>query len=157
MATLLAAFPDEASCRHYIFYHRHRFAPRCPRCSRPATFRLTPYDQYFMSRCCSGFLSPTARTILHNTRIPLRTWFYALLLYSDLKTGLSQHSLRRLVGVSSKRAWAMIDRMRIHLALSDIETPLGGPDVPVYVDEARVWVGPSRQRCVVLGISDGKR
>lgn len=151
------AFPDEASCLQYIFYHCHGFFPRCPRCRKPASFTLVRYRRSFLSRCCGGFLSPTAKTILDHTRIPLRMWFYALLLYSDLKVGLSQNSLMRLLGISRNHAWAMADKLRTHIALSAPDEALGGAGQPVYVDEAQVWIGPSRQRHVLLGICDGKR
>ena len=53
---------------------------------------------------CRRQTSPTAGTILHNSRVPLRSWFLAMWLACTQKTGLSAK------GCSVNSVWAAIRR-----------------------------------------------
>ena len=46
-----------------------------------------------------------AGTIFQCTKLPLMTWFLAIYLVSQAKTGLSALSLKRHLGVSYPMAW----------------------------------------------------
>ncbi len=65
---------------------------------------------------CSGCrrqTSPTAGTILHNSRVPLRSWFLAMWLACTQKTGLSAKGLQRELGLGSyQTAWLMLQKLR---------------------------------------------
>ena len=50
---------------------------------------------------CRRQTSPTAGTILHNSRVPLRSWFLAMWLACTQKTGLSAKGLQRELGLGS--------------------------------------------------------
>jgi hypothetical protein len=43
----------------------------------------------------------TASTLLSSTKLPLTTWFLAMYLISQAKTGLSALALKRQIGVSA--------------------------------------------------------
>ena len=62
---------------------------------------------------CRRQTSPTAGTILHNSRVPLRSWFLAMWLACTQKTGLSAKGLQRELGLGSyKSAWLMLQKLR---------------------------------------------
>ena len=47
----------------------------------------------------------TAGTLFAGTKLPLTTWFLAIYLISQAKTGLSALALKRQLGVSYPNAW----------------------------------------------------
>jgi hypothetical protein len=51
--------------------------------------------------------SVTAGTLFACTKLPLTTWFLAIYLLSQAKTGLSALALKRQLGVSYPTAWLM--------------------------------------------------
>ena len=62
---------------------------------------------------CRRQTSPTAGTILHNSRVPLRSWFLAMWLACTQKTGLSAKGLQRELGLGSyQTAWLMLPKLR---------------------------------------------
>ena len=62
---------------------------------------------------CRRQTSPTAGTILHNSRVPLRSWFLAMWLACTQKTGLSAKGLQRELGLGSyQTAWLMLQKLR---------------------------------------------
>jgi hypothetical protein len=46
-------------------------------------------------------------TIFEQTKLPLTTWFLAIHLITQAKTGLSALALKRQLGVSYNTAWSM--------------------------------------------------
>lgn len=152
--TFRAAFPDEATCLSYFFYHRHRFQPVCPRCQMPALFRLVSYRKSFISACCAAHVSITSGTLLHHTRLPVRMWYYALLLYAETQTGISQNFLARQLGIANKAAWRLADRLRTHMALTCFKGPLGGEGRKVYVDEATLRISGLERPLSLFAMSD---
>ncbi|MCI0467361.1 MAG: IS1595 family transposase, partial [Beijerinckiaceae bacterium] len=79
--------------------------------------------------------SPTAGTIFHKTRVPLRTWFLALFFVARHKKGISALQLQRDTGLGSyQTAWTMLHKIRSALRHRP-EFPLRGL---VEADEAYV-------------------
>ncbi len=155
--TLLAAFPNERACLDYVFYTRHQLRPNCPLCGKPARFRPLFSRRSFISGCCSAIVSPTAGSILDYTRLPLRMWFYAILLMSSLGVGISQNALCRQIGITRKAGWLLADKIRTHMALSLPDEPLGLDGRTVCVDEAKVHIGPRQRLTSLFGMSDRVR
>ena len=63
-------------------------------------------------RGCDRQTSPTAGTILHNSRTPIRKWFVAVWLLCTQKTGVSAKTLQRELNVGYKTAWLMLHKLR---------------------------------------------
>lgn len=78
-----------------------------------------------------------------------------MLVFADLPAGVSSGELDRLLGFSS--GWALSDRIRTHLAISEPQAMLGGPNARVYVDEAQIRIGRDRHRVVLFAMTDGRR
>jgi transposase-like protein len=54
---------------------------------------------------CLFQIAPTANTILHDTRTPLVSWFYAMYLFCTTRHGVSGKELQRQLGVTYKTAY----------------------------------------------------
>jgi transposase-like protein len=62
---------------------------------------------------CALQTSVTAGTVMHGTRLPLRTWFWAAYLVSTFHPGISAKQLQRQLGVGChETAWAMLHKLR---------------------------------------------
>ena len=82
---------------------------------------------------CHRQTSVTAGTILHGTKLPLRTWFLAACLMATHTNGISALQLQSMLGLGSYRtAWMLAGKLR--RAMVDPErSPLAGI---VEIDEA---------------------
>jgi hypothetical protein len=69
---------------------------------------------------CRHQTSLTAGTLMEHTKLPLRTWFLAIHLISQAKTGISALALKRDLGVSYPTAWLL--HHKINNAMSGQET-----------------------------------
>jgi len=107
-----AQFPDEDACWAALprMSWPHGFV--CPRCGGRGSHRLrTPRLE--QCRACRYQASPTAGTIFHKTRVPLRTWFLAIFFVTRHKKGISALQLQRDTGVGSyQTAWTMLHKLR---------------------------------------------
>jgi len=78
----------------------------------------------------------TAGTILHNSKTPLTTWFWAAYLMTTDKRGLSALLLQRQLGISRhETAWMILHKLR-RAMINYAREPLWGE---VELDET--WVG----------------
>ena len=72
----------------------------------------------FQCNGCRHQTSLTAGSLMEHTKLPLTTWFLAIYLISQAKTGLSSLALKRQVGVSYPTARARIDDLLRALGLT---------------------------------------
>src|SRR4029079_14348281 len=75
---------------------------------------------------CLFQIAPTANTILHDTRTPLVSWFYAMYLFCTTRHGVSGKELQRQLGVTYKTAWRMGQQIRKLMEAADEFTALRG-------------------------------
>ena len=61
---------------------------------------------------CNYQVSPTAGTLMHRSRFPLKEWFWAAYLVATHTPGMSATQLRRQMGFSYKTAWFLLQRLR---------------------------------------------
>jgi len=131
------AFPDETSCWFWLRRMRWPKGFRCPRCGGTTSYRLARRD---LDQCqdCGYQVSLTAGTVLHKTRVPLRTWLLAVFFVARHKQSISALQLQRDAGLGSyKTAWLLLHKLRAVLGpdpsalLSGLveadETYLGAP------------------------------
>ncbi len=88
-------------------------------------------------RPCQHQASVTAGTIFAATKLPLTTWFLAMLLLTQQKNGISALALKRHLGVSYLNAWRIKHKPLRVMKERDDQTPLGGV---IEVDDA-YWGG----------------
>jgi hypothetical protein len=82
---------------------------------------------------CRKQSSLTANTLFHCTKLPLPTWFLALYLIAQTKTGMSSLELARHLGVRQNTAWMMLHKTMAAMADKEAGRRLTGH---IEVDDA---------------------
>lgn len=131
-------FPDDDACLAHIMQVRFggtRFD--CPKCGTvDATFHKLAKRRTFVCASCGHHVNPTANTILHDTRTPLVSWFYAMYLFCTTRHGVSGKELQRQLGVTYKTAYRIGQQIRdLTMKAQSFDALLAGH---VELDEAYV-------------------
>ncbi len=112
MVELCDMFPTEESAREWFEARMWPDGRYCPNCgslrTHEASHRYSPY------RCtdCRNYFSIKTGTAMHDSRLPLRKWVFAIYLHLTSLKGVSSMKLHRDIGVSQKSAWYMLQRIR---------------------------------------------
>lgn len=105
--SLRKQFPNDDAILEFLFDARHT-----RKCSCGGTYkRLKGRKQFYCSKCLYQ-IAPTAGTIFHKSDTPLTTWFHAIMVFSNAKSGMSASALQRDLEVTYKTAWRMLTRIR---------------------------------------------
>jgi transposase-like protein len=128
-------FATEAACQEYVAACRWPDGFVCPRCEHRRAYRMTTHRRW-QCAACRYQVSLTAGTILHNTKTPLTTWFWAAYLAVTDKRGISALLRQRQLGVRRyETAWMLLHKLRRAMVTATRE-PLYGD---VEIDDT--WVG----------------
>jgi transposase-like protein/ribosomal protein L37AE/L43A len=127
-----AKYPDDDACLEEIYQNRLERLVRCPnpKCERTPAFHKVEGRKCWACQWCGYQLHPLADTIFHKSETSLKSWFYAIWLFSNSKNGVSAKELERQLGVTYKTAWRMAKQIR--LLFVQTQVPLSGK---VEVDE----------------------
>ena len=99
-------FGTEEQCAAALELARWPEGFHCPKCDGTQHSVLKSGSRKtFQCSHCRHQTSLIAGTIFQGTRLPLTTWFLAIYLISQAKTGLSALALKRQLGVSYPTAW----------------------------------------------------
>ena len=105
-------FGSEEACRAYLFASRWPEGFVCPACDTQEVGAETGRHLWICT-ACGRQTSITAGTVMHKTRLPLRTWFWAADLVSTFHPGISAKQLQRQLGIGShETVWAMLHKLR---------------------------------------------
>lgn len=111
LVEFMERFATDEACTDYLLGLRWPEGFVCPAC-RDRRGWPTARGTIFCGGCHRQ-TSLTAGTILHKTRVPLRSWFLAMWLACTQKTGLSAKGLQRELGLGSYRtAWLLLQKLR---------------------------------------------
>jgi transposase-like protein len=128
-------FASEEACQNYLAACRWPEGFACPRCTHPRAYCLTA-RRVWQCAACRYQVSLTAGTILHNTKTPLTTWFWAAYLRVTDKRGMSALLLQRQLGLRRyETAWMLLHKLR-RAMVNAARTPLHGD---VEIDDT--WIG----------------
>ena len=128
-------FASEEACQNYLAACRWPEGFACPRCTHPRAYGLTA-RRVWQCAACRYQVSLTAGTILHNTKTPLTTWFWAAYLTVTDKRGMSALLLQRQLGRRRyETAWMLLHKLR-RAMVNAARTPLHGD---VEIDDT--WIG----------------
>jgi transposase-like protein len=128
-------FATEEACQDYLAACRWPDGFVCPRCGYQSAYRLNRYRRW-QCGSCRHQVSLTAGTILHNTKTPLRIWFWAAYLAVTDKRGISALLLQRQLGLTRyETAWMVLHKLR-RAMVNAAREPLHGD---VELDDT--WVG----------------
>jgi transposase-like protein len=130
----MSRYGTEAQCEAALFASRWPRGFRCPRCTSSRHY-VVEQDSRKLFQCwvCRHQTSLTSGTMMDSTKLPLRTWFLAIFLISQAKTGLAALALKRHLGVNYRTAWLMNQKILLTMAKRDERQPLEGN---VQVDDA---------------------
>ena len=114
-------FGTEEACRGYLFRSRWPDGFVCPRCGGQGCGGETARHLWVCTGC-GRQTSITAGTVMHKTRLPLRTWFWAAYLVSTFHPGISAKQLERQLGLGChETAWAMLHKLRAAMVAPERE------------------------------------
>lgn len=114
-------FPDEKHCIDYMEAMRWPEGVRCVTCGCDRISKITSSSKKqtvrYLYQCleptCKQQFTVTSGTILHDSHLPLRTWFLAVAITCNAKKGLSAMQMQRDLGIKSYRtAWYLNHRIR---------------------------------------------
>ena len=107
-------FPNEEACRTYLYTARFPKGFVCPYCGwtgKPYCFRNQPDMQ--RCRSCKRNTRLTAGTIMQNSRVSLRTWFWGAFLVTSLTPGISALQFQKMLGIKRyETAFNMLHKLR---------------------------------------------
>jgi ribosomal protein S13 len=111
LAQLEKAFPDEASCVSYFRDIRWPNGVQCAfGCLEVKIYSLA--NGGFKCAACAKKFSVRNGTIFEDSKLPLRTWFKAIFIMISNPKGVSSMELHRLIGITQKSAWFVVQRVR---------------------------------------------
>ena len=130
----LRSFGTEAQCAEAVKQARWPAGFHCPRCAA-AEHYVVGHGARKLFQCngCRHQTSLTAGSLMEHTKLPLTTWFLAIYLISQAKTGLSALALKRHLGVSYPTAWLLHHKINRAMAQQDSTHRLSGA---VQLDDA---------------------
>lgn len=129
-----AQFASEEACQAYLAACRWPDGFNCSRCGHGRAYPLL--SGRWQCAACRYQVSLTAGTVLHNTKTPLTTWFWAAYLVTTDKRGLSALFLQRQLGIGRyETAWMLLHKLR-RAMVNAAREPLAGE---VEMDET--WIG----------------
>ena len=133
-------FADEAACVRYLFAARWPAGFACPCCGGSKAWQLQTKAWTWECARCGKQTSVTAGTIMHHSKLPLTTWFWAAYLMATHSNGISALQLQRQLALGSyKTAWLLCAKLRGSMVAPG-RNPLTGL---VEVDETEI---PCRSR-----------
>ncbi|MYE61488.1 MAG: IS1595 family transposase [Candidatus Dadabacteria bacterium] len=106
-------FPDEASAELWFSRQRWPQGTRCPHCGLADVYE-TPNrkPQPYRCRDCGSYFSVRTGTVMGNSRLPLKTWIYAMYFLLANPKSISSFQLAKRLGVTQKPAWYLAHRIR---------------------------------------------
>jgi len=105
-------FATEDACREYLFASRWPEGFACPGCGGGRSGGETR-RHLWVCTSCGQQTSVTAGTVMHGTRTPLRTWFWAAYLVATHHPGISAMQLQRQLALSRyETAWLILHKLR---------------------------------------------
>ena len=127
LLTLSENFPDEESCIRY--FEKMRWGDEV----------ISPYDSNSkVYKCGNGkykckntgrYFDVKTGTAFANTKLPMKAWFYAMMLFLSHKRGVSSCQLARDLGITQKTAWKMLHKIRQYMEMENSHTLSGDVEI----------------------------
>lgn len=122
---LFKNYGTENQCIEALFKWRWPTGFRCPQCGCDR-YCVLKIRKLYQCNDCRHQTSLISGTIFEQTKLPLTTWFLAIHLITQSKTGLSALALKRQIGVSYNTAWSMKHKIMQVMKERDDSKPLSG-------------------------------
>ena len=166
LAELFDLFPDEAAAERWFVAQRWPDGMRCPHCdSADVCERKNRKPQPYRCRACRKDFSVKVGTVMHGSKLSLRTWAIAIYALTTNIKGVSSMKLHRDLGVRQATAWHLLHRLREALAdnagmvfdgpVEADETFIGGKAKNMHADKRAKLTGRGGvDKTPVVGIRD---
>ncbi len=112
MIQLCDMFPTEESARDWFESRLWTTGRYCPHCGSLRTHDASHNNMPYRCSDCRGYFSVKTGTVMHDSKLPLRKWVFAIYLHLTSLKGVSSMKLHRDIGVSQPTAWFMLQRIR---------------------------------------------
>ena len=130
-----ARFPTDDACAAYLEARRWPNGFVCPECGSVTCWKLHTKRWTWECRDCGRQTSVTAGTVMHGSKVPLRTWFLAAHLLATHSNSMSALQLQAKLDLGSyKTAWLLLHKLR-RAMVNPARTMLSGD---VEVDETTI-------------------
>ena len=148
--SLVDQFSSDEQCLRALEGLRWPDGVTCVRCGTESVFEL-PVRHKFKCRACKHQFTVTSGTIMHDSHLPLRKWFFAIYLMCESKKGMSALQIQRTIDVAYRTAWYLCHRIREAMGNDKFD----GPTLCGVVEVDETLVG-GRRRGVGSGSRKGK-
>ena len=148
--SLVDQFSSDEQCLRALEGLRWPNGVTCTRCGDGNVFEL-PVRHKFKCRPCKHQFTVTSGTIMHDSHLPLRKWFFAIYLMCESKKGMSALQIQRTIDVAYRTAWYLCHRIREAMG----NDKFSGPTLCGVVEVDETLVG-GRRRGVGSGSRTGK-
>ncbi len=147
---LAERIPDEGAAYEYLEELRWAGSPVCPHCgNEDKCYFLTPANgksratrtgaqtQRRLWKCgsCRRQFSVLTDTVMHGTKIPVRTWVFVIFEMCSSKNGVSAREIERKYGLCPRSAWHLTHRIREAMRDNGLDMFVG----TIVADET--WIG----------------
>ena len=110
LTQLYTRFPTPETCVTFLEHIRWNGQIICPYCNGANITAVPKEHRHRCNRCNTSF-SVTVKTTFHKSRVDLRKWVLAIILYIESEKVSAQH-LARVLEVNKNTAWYMKERIR---------------------------------------------
>ena len=134
-AAFARRFPDDRACALYLASKRWPDGFVCPACGGVKSWELVSEKFTWECAACSHQTSVTTGAVMHQSKVPLTTWFMAAHIVASHCNGISAVQLQGQLGLGSyKTAWLLLHKLR-RAMVAPGRDPLTGN---VEVDETTI-------------------
>jgi len=141
----------EADAYRFLEDLRWQGTPVCPHCEATGAYFLTPKNgtarttrtgaqterRLWKCRVCRKQFSVITNTVMHGTKVPIRTWVFVLLEMVASKNGVAAREIERKYQVTPRTAWHMTCRIREAMKADPLASLFSG-----IVEADEMYVGP---------------
>jgi predicted RNA-binding Zn-ribbon protein involved in translation (DUF1610 family) len=147
-------FGNEDTCAEHLAVTRWPDGFVCPGCGGTKAWRLESKPWTYECARCSRQTSVTAGTIMHHSKLPLTTWFWAAYVMATQPNGISALQLQRELSLGSyKTAWLLCTKLRRAMAAPG-RNPLSGT---VELDKTEITWRSKNDHAASGGASDDRK
>ena len=122
---MIDSYGDERSCEKHLQSVLWRDSEYCPHCGNVKIYHCAGGRRFRCAGCKKDFSIKTG-TIFHDSKIPLRKWFFAIYMVTTHKKSMSSYQLARDLQVTQKTAYYMLHRIRESVRNEDFIVSFGG-------------------------------
>ncbi len=149
MLDLVENAPTERDAYRYLEDLRWADTPICAHCGSERVFFLNPANQrsrktrtgahserrVWKCGACRKQFSVLTNTVMHGTKIPVRTWLFVIFEMIANKNGVSAREIQRRYKLTPKSAWFLLHRIREAM---DNDGPTNMMRGTIVADEAHI-------------------